>query len=119
MSAMNPIVRMVISLSGAILIYILYWVLICHHHNVRLTWWSRTIAEYRLREGGIGFLRLIVGWSIAFAVYAFAVEDSGAAFTWHWLQECLLGGDWIGVLVGSCILAFAEWYRARKHLVGF
>ena len=119
MSVLNPIVRMIISLSGAILVYILYWVIICHFHKVRLTLWARTNAEYRLKEGGIGFLRLYAGWFLAFTVYAFVVEDCGEFFTWYWLQECLLGGDWVGVLIGLFILTFAEWYRARKHLVGF
>ncbi len=113
---MNQITRMFLSIGAALLVYSVYWFWLSRICRVRYTPWPRAFSELRIRAGRSGYLRLSVGWAIAFLVYAFSIEDSGVPLTWYWLQECLLGGDWIGVVIASQILTFGEWIRATNRL---
>ena len=60
---------------------------------------------------------MFFGWLLAFLVFVFAIEDSGTPFTWYWVQECLLKGDWIPTLLFSTVLAACEGHFVRRRLL--
>ena len=113
---MNPLVRMLISFAIALAVHAIYWLVVYRTHRVTPTFWARSEGELRLRTTGPAWRRIFTAWILAFVAYAFVIEDSGEPFTWYWLQECLLKGDWIAVLIIATLLTLCEHYLARKRL---
>lgn len=108
---------MLISLTAALVVYAVYWAVVCRRHRVPVSLWAGTSNGLKLRSGTKGWLRIFTGWTLAFVAYALVIEDSGELFTWYWLEECLLKGDWIGVLLIATMLTLCERYLAMKRLV--
>lgn len=107
---------MLISLTAALAVYAVYWAIVCRRHRVPVSLWAGTLDGLKLRSGANGWLRILICWTLAFVVYALVIEDSGELFTWYWLEECLLKGDWIGVLLIATLLTLCERYLAMKRL---
>ena len=64
------------------------------------------------------YLRSVGVWIATLTVYAFVAETSGTWFTWEWLVECLLKGDWVFVALASPILAACEAALRRRAASG-
>ena len=98
--------RPVLAVTVAGFAYLTYWRLLC---------WSG-VTRRTLREGAMGYLRLVGAWCVALVAYAFVAETSGTPMTWNWVVECILGGDWVFVCIASPVLALGErlWHRRQQ-----
>ncbi len=112
---MNPVARMLFSLLLGLTVYTLYWKLWGRSRGKAACLFRWKPSDYALRQKRSGMVRIYVGWVLVFLTYAIAIEDSGAPFSSYWWQETLLAGDWIGVLLFSAIMSFAEWHRAAAN----
>lgn len=104
---------MLLSLLLGLTVYALYWKLWGWSRGKPVNLFRWTASDRELRQKGPGIARIYLAWVLVFLFYAIAIEDSGTPFSAYWWQETLLGGDWIGVLLFSAIMSFAEWRQAH------
>ncbi len=112
---MNPLTRMLIAFSIGLVTYLIYWRIWKRILEVPTRSWTWSKEERRVRTGRQGIARVFGGWLLAFVIYALVIEDSGVPFSAYWWQETLFAGDWIGVLLFSLLMTFAEWHRASQQ----
>jgi hypothetical protein len=102
----------VAGITGALLSYWLYWAvasLFVKHRDVK-PWCA--VLSVRLQAGGTGYLRLYLGWVVAFTVYGLIATYESPPFTWDWWYNAILDGDWVVILVAPLLFAYPFWRRA-------
>ncbi len=106
-SQMIYLLRPILAIAFAAFAYFTFWTL-CRFSG---------LEHQSLRKGRSGYFRLVGAWCVALVGYAFIAETSGTPFTWNWVVECILGGDWIFVCIASPVLALGESLLHRRRQI--
>lgn len=105
--------RLLLSFVFAMVAYELYWHLLSRWQGVRPSWFSRSRAEQCLRQGVLGFVRLVIAWTLVLTVYTFGTESLLQPFTARWWLGSIGWGECAFNLALAPILAAAELYIRR------
>ena len=108
------ILHLLFALCLGLLASAIYWLGVTRLNGVSWSWFGRSRNEWRLRQGGNGYARLLAGWLLVLVIYALCLEAVHAPFTASWWSQAITADEWFLIGIGACILAWAEWHFLAK-----